>query len=182
MTKAAYQYELLQKIDGDDVVTEVNRLVETIGVDLILIGIGNAYATALVRLLRPLAPVEWNSFCEHAERYSWKISLVQGGMQSRSGVTAAGFCTEPERNGVGITEGIDEMHAAKPLSPKGRGLAHAFDVQEYNQYGDAVANGFVNTEQEEEDQDLSTSGSNTPTASAPVNRSYQWHYKKFGLR
>ena len=181
MVKLAHQYTLLQKIDGDSIITEVNRLVETIGVDLVLIGIENAYATALVRLLRPLAPIEWNKFCDYAERLSWKVSLDLNTARSRP-ETAAGFRAESLRSEQGIIDNLEEIPLPLARPPRGRGLAHAFETPEFVQHGDAVANGFRNTEQEEEDQDDLSTGLGTPAAGNIGNKSYGWSFKKFGLR
>ena len=71
------QYEAVQKIDGDSVVSEVNWIVELIGVNLELIGTGNAYTTAFGLLLRSRVPLQWNRFCDFIEKREWRAPLTQ---------------------------------------------------------------------------------------------------------
>ncbi len=71
------QYEAVQKIDGDSVVSEVNRIIEMIGVNLELIGTGNAYTTAFGLLIRSRTPVLWNRYCDFIEKREWRAPLTQ---------------------------------------------------------------------------------------------------------
>lgn len=85
----SHQYEAVQKIDGDSVVSGVNRIIEKIGVNLELMGIGNAYTTSFCLLLRSRIPLQWNKFCDFIERREWRISLTQ-----HSGTMSTGTATE----------------------------------------------------------------------------------------
>jgi hypothetical protein len=160
-SKLAMQYELIQHFDGDSVVTEVNRLVETIGVNLVLIGFSNGYSTALALVLRTRFPLEWNNFCDFAERQSWKINPDQVETRSRS-ESGAGFRRQQAR---GLSAAVDD--------------AHEPSVADTNT---GVPTGLrQKTELEEEDEDDLISGAPV-AATNTAGRTHEWRFKKFKLR
>ncbi len=176
------RYEVVQRIDGDSVVNEVNRLVQAIGVDLVLIGVGNTYATAFVLLVRSRAPLEWNKFCDFVEKQDWKVPLVQAGAQSHSEMDVAGAHVELEREAPSANNETTISTAAELPSSMVGGLARAFDNKEFAAYADSVLNDCRNSEQVEEDQDISACGPDICAGRETTNKSYGWSFKKFGLR
>jgi len=183
LLKLVSHYQLLQQIDSDSVVTEIDRLVQVIGVDLVMIGIGNGHTTALALLLRTRAPLEWNRFCDYIERQSWKVSIDQTISHSRPGA-ATGTCTESLRSN--LRQGIpDDLEGAAELESRkstGRGLAHAFESKEFVQCNNIATDNGLNREQEEEDLDSWTGAPASNATGGTQGGTHQWRFKKFGLR
>lgn len=162
LSKLAVQYELLQRIDGESVVTEVTRLVETIGVNLVLIGFSNGYSTALALVLRTRFPLEWNKFCDFAERQSWKINPDQVETKSRP-ESGTGFRREQAR---GLSVAVDD--ASEPSAPDSNVGVPAGSSRK--------------TELEEEDEDDLISGPPVATATNTAGRTLEWRFKKLKRR
>ena len=161
LSKLATHTELIQRIDGDNVVTEVNRLVKTIGVNLVLIGFSNGFTAALALILRTRFPLEWNKFCDFAERQSWKIDMNQVGFRSRS-ESGAGFCRD-QVQGLVVVNDVSE-----PSAP------------ELNVGVSTGSNRM--TELEEEDEDDLISGPSVVTTTNTAGRTHEWRFKKFKSR
>ncbi|ADW19268.1 hypothetical protein Despr_3138 [Desulfobulbus propionicus DSM 2032] len=170
LIELAQRYELVQQIDAKSLVTEVNRLVQTLSVDLVMLGVGNAYVTGFVLLLRSRAPIEWNRFCDYVERQEWKVNLSTVGAQS------------PAPSETIINAEDDVSIEPTVTAPSLRGLARAFDNPEFAAYADSVLNGCRSHNQTEEDQEGIAENKLNLRAETGTGKSYQWRFKKFGLR
>lgn len=162
LSKLAMHSELIQRIDGDSVVTEVNRLVKTIGVNLVLIGFSNGYAAALALVLRTRFPLEWNKFCDFAERQSWKIDLDRVDTRSRS-ESGTGYRREQLQGPVVVNDAYEPSVAPDSNTRVSTGSNRM-------------------TELEEEDEDDLISGPPVATATNTAGRTHGWRFKKFKLR
>ena len=162
LSKLAMHSELIQRIDGDNVVTEVNRLVKTIGVNLVLIGFSNGYSTALALVLRTRFPLEWNKFCDFAERQSWKIDMNQVGSRSQS-ESGTGYGRDQVQGPVVVNDA--HVQSAAPGS------------------NTVVSTGSNRmSELEEEDEDDLISGPVAGTTTNSAGRTHEWRFRKLKPR
>ncbi len=160
LSKSAIHYELLQRVDGDSVVTMVSRLVKNIGVNLVLIGFGNGYATALALVLRIRYPQEFNRFCDFAERQPWKIDL-DSRSQTEVGGTA-GAVDEAQ----GVTARESEMVRGEV---EGSALLAETAHNEYRELA-------------EEDEEEIANEPHSTTVPDTRGKSNQWRFRRLRLR
>ena len=188
LVELALRYELVQRIDAESVVTEVNRLVQTIGVDLVMIGVGNAYVTGLVLVMRRVASMEWNRFCDYADKQKWKVNLSQVGAQSHTVMSTAGACAALCSEALSTNDMmIEHVTLTEQPAPQGRGLAQVFENKEFNDYADSILNGCRDNvqdgEQVEDDQEISSGSDPIRRAENDTgSKSHGWSFKKYGLR
>lgn len=178
LIKLAERYELVQWVDGDSVVMEVKRLVQAIGVDIVMIGKGNAFVTAFVLVMRRAVPLEWNQFCDYVEKLEWKVPLSQSETQSRSDYVADNPCAEPVCEPL-VTSLPIAKPEGQPVAGNPRGLASAFENQKFAAAADAILNSCRDDwfSGEETDSILSSA----PSAPGPqaVQRRTKWGFGKF---
>ncbi len=187
LVELAQRYEMIQRIDAENVVTEVNRLVQTISVDLVMIGVGNAYVTGFVLVMRRVASMEWNRFCDYADKQPWKVDMPQAGAQSHAVTSAAGANAELCSDTLATNDMLVEPVTAEQPAPQGRGLARAFENNEYAAYADAILNSCRDNVREcgqvEDDQEISSGSDPLLRAENDAGgRSHGWSFKKFGSR
>ena len=177
------QYEAVQKIDGDSVVSEVNRIVEMIGVNLELIGTGNAYTTAFGLLLRSRVPLQWNRFCDFIEKREWRAPLTQhSGTVSTEAVTgnihAGGVNGEPSANTEAIKVPVHSQTMVNHNEPQiVTGMAaQAFANEAFAAAADKILYG---TELEGQSEEPPLVVFNQPESDTSKKTSSKW---KFGFR
>ncbi len=169
LIKLAERYELVQRVDGDSVVMEVKRVVQAVGVDIVMIGKGNAFVTAFVLVLRRLVPMEWNAFCDYVEKVNWKVVLPHAGPQSRAAAVRTGETGADQSRSTldaGPVTGNVQLAVETVPSPRVGGLALAFENQGFVDYADSILEGCGSSNsssseqvEPEPEQDNSSSGS-----------------------
>ncbi len=177
------QYEVVQKIDGDSVVSEVNRIVEMIGVDLLLIGTGNAYTTAFGLLIRSRTPLQWNRYCDFIEKREWRAPLTQHSSTvsteaATGNIHAGGGNGEPNANDETIKVPVHSQtvfnHNEPPVVT---GMAaQAFANEAFAAAADKILYG---TELEDQGEEPPQVVFNLPESDTSKKTSSKW---KFGFR
>lgn len=182
LAQLVQRYTLLQRLDADSVVTEIKRLVQTVGVDLIFIGVGNAYTTAFALVARRVVPLEWNKFCDYIGKIDWKVQLTRYGTQSCTSratdqLDVEAICDEPVVADILVT---DQLIYVPP--PKG-GLALAFENPEFAAYADSVLGDSCDGgEFIEEQTDSADNGQPSESETKYKPSRLRWVQGKFGLR
>lgn len=176
------QYEAVQKIDGDSVVSEVNRIVEMIGVNLELIGTGNAYTTAFGLLLRSRVPLQWNKFCDFIEKREWRALLTHHSSTvsteaATNNIRAGGGDGEPSANTETTTVSVHSrpMGNHNELPPVTGMAAQAFANEAFAAAADKILNDTEPGERGEEPPQVVFNQKESDT----VTKTSKW---KFGFR
>ena len=154
MGKVLLQQGLVHTCGLREIVDETARVEEFIGTTPDLIGIANLQVTAYALRVRAAAAEVWNSFCVEVDRMEWRTSTNGGGSSSMS-ISVGGGVAEDAGAKVGREDGRDdnasperqESGAGKADDPTRpvqdrprRGLARAFDNDEFNEKADRLLN------------------------------------------
>lgn len=153
--------DLLYAGSSDEVISEVDQIVEMVGVGPDLIGFGNLYTMAFALTMRPKGPLRWNDFCHHVDRPSWQVAIQtnNAGPSSTLGTPPAapsaavtGYALEedtealpeedfqPDTSGEYVATKVCVKDADESRQPKRGGLSGAFDNAEFKEKADKLLN------------------------------------------
>lgn len=154
MGKVLLQQGLVHTCGLREIVDETARVEQFIGTTPNLIGLANLHVTAYALRVRVADAQAWNSFCIEVDRMEWRTSTNGGSTSSMSISLGGGVAegaeakvvredervddTSPERQESGEKKPVDKTHPAQDR-PR-RGLARAFDNDEFNEKADRLLN------------------------------------------